>query len=170
MDLNDEALIALLQEKITAELSAAAESKRLADAQAQSNLLRQLELERDKRRAGQWAALIDRYAELGELVREWLKEHEAQKAIDREFHNTLSERVDDIEQGLYAILTRDLAEMRRARGRVGGRIDRRAELKTLYSNLEKLRNQAAKHGIDVPLSLSNAIEETERRIEEIEAQ
>jgi len=96
------------------------------------------------------------------------QEREAQKSITREFHNTLSERVDDLEQGIYAILTRDLAEMRRSRGKLGGRIDRRGELATMSRNLEKLRNQAAQHGpIDTPIGLSNAIEELERRIEEI---
>jgi hypothetical protein len=168
VNLDDNALIALLQEKILSEQANAAESKRLADAQEESNRLRQRELERDNRRTGQWAATVERYAELAELVKDWLRQHEAQKGIDREFHNSLSERIDDIEQGLYAILTRDLAEMRRARGSVGGRIDRRAELQTLYRSLEKLKIQAAKYGLDIPLHLQHAIDEKEQQIKEIE--
>jgi hypothetical protein len=174
VNLDDNALIALIQEKIAAEQSHAAEAKRLADAQIEANQLVRRERDRDNRRTGQWADTVQRYAELGERVKDLLaefeigrKEREAQKSIDREFHNTLSERVDDLEQGIYAILTRDLAEMRRSRGKIGTTIDRRAELQTLYRNLSKLREQAARYGPDVPLSVQNGIEETERKIEEI---
>jgi hypothetical protein len=175
VNLDDNALIALLQEKILSEQANAAESKRLADAQEEASQLLKRERERDNRRTGLMATTVDRYADLGERIKELLrvldderKEREAQKAIDREFHNTLSERIDDIEQGLYAILTRDLAEMRRARGSVGGRIDRRAELQTLYRSLEKLKIQAAKYGLDIPLHLQHAIDEKEQSIAEIE--
>jgi hypothetical protein len=175
VNIDDNALIALLQEKILSEQANATESKRLADAQEESNRLRQRELERDNRRTGQWAATVGRYAELAELVKELLRvieadrmEREAQKGINREFNNTLSERVDDLEQGIFAILTRDLAEMQRARGGIGATIDRRAELQTLYRSLEKLKIQAAKYGIDVPLNLQHAIDEKEQSIAEIE--
>ena len=180
---------AAIQEKIAAELQTAAEYKRMADAQEESNLLaieaqqragqiREQDIKRDNRRLAQWAATIERYADLGEQVRELFgvieadrKERDAQKGIQREFHNTLSERVDDLEQGLYALMTRDLAEMRRSRGKLGGRIDRRAEIATMSRNLEKLRNQAAQHGpLDTPLGLSNAIEALEQKIEELKTQ
>ena len=174
MNLADDALIALIQEKIAAERANADESKRLADVTETANQLLVRERERDNRRTGLLTTTVDRYANLGERIIELIAtieadrlEREAQKSITREFHNSLSERVDDLEQGIYALLTRDLAEMRRSRGSIGGRIDRRAELTTLYRNLEKLRNQAAKHGLDVPVGLSNAIEDTERKIEEI---
>ena len=60
---------------------------------------------------------------------------ESLKEIDRRF-DQLSSEIGDIEQGLYAGLSRDLAEMRRARGGIGATIDRRAELQQLYRNLE----------------------------------
>ena len=174
MNLADDALIALIQEKIAADQASAAESKRLADVTEAANQLLIKERERDNRRTGQWAATVDRYANLGEIVRELIavieadrQEREAGKGVTREFNNTLSERVDDLEQGIYAILTRDIAEMQRSQGRIGATIDRRGELQTLYRNLQRLKDQAAKHGMDVPLGISNAIEDTEKKIEEI---
>jgi hypothetical protein len=154
---------AAIQEKIAAELQSAAEYKRMADEQAIANRLTRLH----DRLLNETVA---RYAHLAEEVDQSLRERAAQQSIRREFNDELSQRIEDLEQGIYALLTRDLAEMRRSRGRIGGRIDRRGELATLYRNLEKLRNQAAKHGLDVPLSVQNAIEETERKIEEIKGQ
>jgi hypothetical protein len=177
VNLDDNALIALIQEKIAAEQTAAAESKRLADVTDLANQLLIKEREREQRRTGLLFSTVDRYANLSERIIELIAvieadrlEREAQKSITREFNNTLSERVDDLEQGIFAILTRDLAEMRRARGGIGATIDRRAELQTLYRNLEKLKNTAAKYGLDVPLSVQNAIEDAERKIEEIKGQ
>lgn len=175
MNLDDNALIALIHEKIASELANAAESKRLADVTETANQLLIKERERDTRRTGLLVTTVDRYADLGELVKELIaeiiadrKEREAQKAIAREFNNTMSEQFEELQQGIYAILTRDLAEMRRSRGRIGAAIERRGELQTLHRNLEKLQNQAAKHGMDVPLSIQNAIEDTKQKIDELE--
>lgn len=176
MNLDDTALIALIQEKIAAEQANAAESKRLADVTEAANQLLIKERERDNRRTGQWAATVDRYANLGELVKELIGvivadrlEREAGKSITREFNNTLSERVDDLEQGIYAILTRDLAEMRRSKDRLGQHIDRRKQLQIHYQNLEKLEEQAASYGpLETPLKILNAIEALRAKIAEIE--
>lgn len=181
----DDPLIALISEKISAELAAAAESKRLADATEESTRLRQKEIERENRRSGLLVTTVERYAQLGELVKEFLavvqaerkellaiieterKEESARRGVQREFNNTLSERVDNLEQGIYAILTRDIAEMQRSQSKIGATIDRRGELQTLYRNLQRLQDQAARHGMDVPLNIQNAIDDTERKIEEI---
>lgn len=81
----------------------------------------------------------------------------------------LQQEMADIERGLYAVLSRDLAEMRRSRGQLGNHIERREEKLTHQRNLEKLQLQAAQYGpLDVPLKIQNAIEAEKQKLKEIE--
>lgn len=80
----------------------------------------------------------------------------------------LADELADVEQGLYSVLSRDMAEMRRSKTRLGGHIEGKEELKTHYRNLARLKDQAAQYGIDVPLHITNAIDAEERAIEELE--
>ena len=89
--------------------------------------------------------------------------------LSRNKIDRLSSEVGDLEQGFYAVLSRDLAEMRRSKDRLGQHIDRRKQLQLHYGNLEKLEEQAASYGpLEIPLKVSNQIEALKARIAEIE--
>jgi hypothetical protein len=81
----------------------------------------------------------------------------------------LADELADVERGLYSVLSRDIAEMRRNKTRIGEHLERKEELKQHYLNLQKLQSQAAQYGeLNAPLHILNAIEAEKRIIGEIE--
>lgn len=137
---------------------------------AEINVLRRREqLSLDER-----DATVKLRAEVERLVSE-LRELSEEISASTSLGMLLAKRVDkladelaDVEQGLYSVLSRDLTEMARSKARLGNNIENNEELKTHYRNLARLKDQAARHGIDVPLHIANAIDAEERAIEELE--
>lgn len=163
MELDDDALNIL-----RSQVKAQEDANRLKTAEI--NVLRRREqLSLDER-----DATVKLRAEVERLVSE-LRELSEEISASTSLGMLLAKRVDkladelaDVEQGLYSVLSRDLTEMARSKVRLGSNIENNEELKTHYRNLARLKDQAARHGIDVPLHIANAIDAEERAIEELE--
>lgn len=163
MELDDDALNIL-----RSQVKAQEDANRLKTAEI--NVLRRREqLSLDER-----DATVKLRAEVERLVSE-LRELSEEISASTSLGMLLAKRVDkladelaDVEQGLYSVLSRDLTEMARSKVRLGSNIENNEELKTHYRNLARLKYQAARHGIDVPLHIANAIDAEERAIEELE--
>lgn len=163
-NLDQSALDALI-----AHTKAAEDANRLK--QTEINLLRRREqFSLDEREATvKLRAEVERFISELRNLSEDISANIAASQLSRNKIDRLSQEIGDLEQGLYAVLSRDLAEMRRSKDRLGQHIERRQELETHYRNLEKLQQQAAEYGpLDIPLKTSNAIEALKAKIAEIE--
>lgn len=160
-------------EKLSAHIKAQEEANRLKISEI--NILRRREqLSLDEREA-----TVKLRAEVERLVtalRELSEEIAANRMANQLTGQRLAQKIEllnqevaDVEKGLYSALSRDIAEMRKSRDKLGTHIGRREELQTHYHNLEKLQAQAAKFGpLDVPLKIQNQIEELQNKINELE--
>lgn len=166
-------------------LDALREKVRVED---EANRLKQQELTLLKRRQAVFEAVFERYAGVGERASSLIVHVEASLAESklrgealREYFDDLADRIQELADRLdlhghvlILLLTEQAGDEKQAATEtlylIHERREREKILERYRANLQKLREREARYGAGAaPVSLLNEIEETERKIEELEA-
>lgn len=182
MDISNEALEAL-RKQAEAHLEANRLEKERLEVERQAIEVRQRELslqereielrrQAEIRRDGRLSEVIGRYANLGEQVTGLIEAKNVSDSILREGLEAFSAEIKIIKRGLYAMLSRDTDETKRARRALKSEFEREETQDLLIKqrrNLAKLKQREAGYGsLNVPLELQNQIEATEAEVLRLE--
>lgn len=148
----------------------------LARAQVDANRLKQDELNLERRRQAIPLQVIEAAASLSQEIRFFLPEVKKDREtfykniiwLDKVYED-LSNRLERLEHLVGLLLVEGNSDRKREAGQ---ELEQEASIRRQISkrrrNLNKLKEQAAEHGSDVPLGLQNQIEAEEAEITRLE--
>lgn len=148
----------------------------LAKAQVDANRLKQDELNLERRRQAIPLQIIEAAATLSQDFRQLMTEvRQDRKTYKGQFewidkiYEDLADRMDRLEHLIGLILIEgSKQEKKDAQQVLDNENSIRRQLKKRYRNLNKLDEQAAGYGMDIPIQLLNAIEEEKAAIVDLE--